>query len=51
MIFGNVCVHDAAEIVVDERFLVQRHPDAPHHAAQDRAARGLGVEDAAASAP
>ena len=47
MIFGNVRVHDATEIVIDERFLVQCHADAPNHAAHNLAARGLGIEDAA----
>ena len=32
--------------VVDQRLLVQRHADAPDHAAEDLAARGLGVQDA-----
>ena len=34
------------KLVIDQRFLVQRHADAPHHAAHDLAARGLGVQDA-----
>ena len=46
MIFGDVGIHDAAEPVIDQRLLVQRHADAPDHAAQDLAARGLGVQDA-----
>src|ERR1700686_2211406 len=46
MIFGNVCIHDAAKSVVEESFLVQRHSDAPHYAAHDLAGRGLGVQDA-----
>jgi hypothetical protein len=47
MIFGNICIHDAAETVVDERFLKQRHCDAPHYAAEDLAARGFRVENTA----
>ena len=31
--------------MVDQRLFVQRHADAPDHAAQDLAARGLGVQD------
>ena len=46
VVFGNIGVHDAAEMVIDQRLLVQRHADAPHHAAHDLAARRLGVEDA-----
>ena len=46
MVLGDVGVHDAAEAVIDQRLLVQRHADAPHHAAHDLAVRGLGVEDA-----
>ena len=46
MILGDVRVHDAAEIVIDQRLLVQRHADPPDHAAHDLARRGLGVEDA-----
>ena len=30
MVFGNVSIHDAAEFVIEEGFLLQRHPDAPH---------------------
>ena len=47
MILGDVGIHDAAEGVIDQRFLVQRHADAPDHAAHDLAARRLGVENAA----
>ena len=47
MILGDVGVHDAAEAVIDQRLLVQRHADAPHHAAHDLAVRGLGIQDAA----
>ena len=46
MVFGDVGVHDPAEFMVDQRLLMQRHADAPDHAADDLAARGLGVEDA-----
>ena len=46
MILGDVGIHDATEAVVDQRFLVQRHADAPDHAAHDLAVRGLGVQDA-----
>ena len=38
MILGDVGVHDAAEPVIDQRLLVQRHADAPDHAAEDLAA-------------
>ena len=31
--------------MIDERFFVQRHADAPHHAARDLVGSGLGVED------
>ena len=34
------------EFVIDERFLMQRHADAPDHTADDLAGRGLGVQDA-----
>src|SRR5207245_3648327 len=47
VVFGNVGVHDASEAVVEQRFLVQRHADAPDHAAHDLAVGGLWVEDAA----
>jgi hypothetical protein len=47
MIFGDIRIHDAAEFVVDHRFFVQRHSDAPYHSAADLAGRGLGVQDAA----
>jgi len=33
--------------VIDQRFLVQRHSDAPYHAAHDLTGRGLSVQDAA----
>lgn len=46
-ILGNACIHDMAEFVIEERFLVQRQADAPDHAADDLAARGLGVQDMA----
>jgi hypothetical protein len=46
MIIGDVGIDDAAEPVIDQRFLVQRHTDTPDHAAQDLAARGLRVQDA-----
>ena len=46
VVFGEIGIHDPAELVVDQGFLVQRHADAHDHAAQDLAARGLGIEDA-----
>ena len=45
VVLGDVGVHDAAELVIDQRLLVQRHADPPHHAAHDLAVRRLGVED------
>src|SRR6185312_16953745 len=47
VVFGNVGVHDASEAVVEQRFLVQRHADAPDHAAHHLAVGGLAIEDAA----
>src|SRR4051812_14660768 len=47
MILGDVGVHDAAEAVIDERLLVQRHADAPDHGAHDLAGGGLRVQAAA----
>ncbi len=46
VVLGDVGVHDPAEFVIDQRFLVQRHADAPHDAAHDLAVRGFGVQDA-----
>ena len=46
MILAEIGVHETPEIVIEQRFLVQRHADAPHHAAHDLAARGLRIEDA-----
>ena len=46
MIFSDVGIDDAAESVIDQCFLVQRHPDAPDHAAQNLAAGGFCVQDA-----
>jgi hypothetical protein len=40
MIFGNVRIHDAAEFVIEDRFFVQRHADAPNHAAARKPAAG-----------
>jgi hypothetical protein len=45
MILGDVGVHNAAEPMIDQRLLVQCHADAPHHASQGLAGRGLGVQD------
>jgi hypothetical protein len=44
----NVRIHNAAEFVIGERFLVQR--DTPNHAAHDLSARGLGVQELNADA-
>ena len=41
VVFGEVVVHEAAQRVVGMRLLVQRLADAPHHAADDLAARRL----------
>src|SRR4029077_11299686 len=35
MILGDVGIHDATEIVIDQRLFVQCHADTPHHAAHD----------------
>ena len=45
VVLGEIVVHEPAEPVVDQRLLVQRHAEPHHHAAQDLAARGLGVQD------
>src|SRR5208283_374139 len=45
MILGEIAVHETAISVVDHALFVQRHADTPDHAAQDLAARGLGVQD------
>ena len=47
VVFGDVGVHDAAEIMIDQRLLVQRHADSADDGAHDLAVRRLGVEDAA----
>ena len=39
MILGDIGVHDAAEFVVEQRLLVQRHADAPHTATLTDCAR------------
>src|SRR3981081_4716196 len=39
MIFGETVIHDAAELVVDQRLLMQRHADAAVPDAADLAAR------------
>ena len=49
MILGDVGIHDPAEAVVDERFLVQRHTHAPDHTAHHLTVRGLKVEDTSRS--
>lgn len=47
MVLGVAVIHETAEIVVEQRFLVKRHANTPHHAAHDLTAGSLGVEDAA----
>ena len=43
MIFGNIRVHDTAEMVINQRLFVQRHADPPNHAADDLAACNFGI--------
>ena len=38
MIFGDIHIHDAAEIVIDQRLLMQRHCNTPYEAANNLAA-------------
>jgi hypothetical protein len=45
VILGQIVVHEAAEGVIREGLLVQRHGDAPDHAAEHLAARRLRVQD------
>src|SRR5262249_31381484 len=46
VIFRDIGIHDAAEPVIDRRFLMQRHADSPDYATEDLAARRLHVQDA-----
>src|SRR5262245_8212250 len=46
VVFGDVGVHDAAEFVVDQRFLVESHADAPHNASHDLTGSCLRIDDA-----
>src|SRR3954451_15782409 len=48
VIFGVAVIHEAAQRVVGQGFLVQRHAYAPDHAADDLAARCFRVDDPAA---
>ena len=43
MVFGDVGVHHATEVVIDQRLLLQRHANTPDHAAHDLAACRLRV--------
>src|SRR6185437_10543037 len=49
IIFCDVGIGHAAKFLIDQCLLVQRHADAPYHAAQYLAAGGLGVQDASSS--
>src|SRR5690606_14905628 len=47
VILGEIVVHDAADAVIGQRLLLQRHPKAHHDPTDDLAAGGLGIDDAA----
>ena len=47
MVLGEVVVEVVAELAVHDALLLQRHPEAQGHAADELGARGLRVDDAA----
>ena len=47
VVVGEVAGHDPAQLLVEDGVLVERHADAPHHAAQELRAGGASIEDPA----
>src|SRR6516165_9648678 len=46
MVLGNVGVHDATEVVVDQCLFMEGHANPPDHAPDDLTGRGFRIDDA-----
>src|SRR5215470_7352423 len=49
VIRGEIVVHEASKLVIDDAFFFQGHTDAPDDGTDDLTARRLGVQDATCS--